>query len=54
MEVEMSDPSTLQDNYTPRETRIPQAEETAKTNKVPQVLATVAGTQISPQDSSIS
>jgi hypothetical protein len=51
MEVEMSDPNTLQDNETPKETRIPQSAEVTTTDKVPQILATIAGTQCPPYGS---
>jgi hypothetical protein len=51
MEVEMSDPNSLQDSDTPRETRIPQTAEGNKTEKVPQILATIAGIQFLTSDS---
>jgi type IV pilus biogenesis protein CpaD/CtpE len=50
MEVEMSDPNALQDNDMPRETRIPQPAEVTETNKVPQILVTIAGIQFSTSD----
>jgi hypothetical protein len=50
MEVEMSDPNSLQDD-TPKETRIPQPAEVTETNKVAQILATIAGIQFPTSDS---
>lgn len=38
----MSDPNSLQDNDAPTETRIPQPAEVTATDKVPQILATIA------------
>jgi hypothetical protein len=48
MEVEMSDPNTVQENEAPEETRIPQPAEVTKTNKASQILATIAGMRIPP------
>lgn len=42
MEVEMSDPNTVQENDAPGETRIPHPAEVTKTDKASQILATVA------------
>jgi hypothetical protein len=46
MEVEMSDPNTVQENDAPGETRIPQSTEVTKSEKASQILATIAGMQI--------